>query len=50
MFLEHDMNLAEMQRLHQKIGTLDENLKLAANEAKAKAEGEYIINQLVKTL
>ena len=29
-----------MQRLHQKIETLDANLKLTANEAKAKSEGE----------
>ena len=34
------MNLADMQRLHQKIGTLDANLKLTANEVKAKSEGE----------
>ena len=34
------MNLAEMQRLQQKIGTLDEKLKLTANEVKAKSEGE----------
>ena len=41
MYLEHEMNLAEMQKLHQKIETLDENLKFTANELKAKSEGEY---------
>ena len=40
MFLEHDMNLAEMQRLNQKIETLDENLNLTADEVKAKSAGE----------
>ena len=45
MYLEHDMNLAEMQRLNQKIETLHENLKLTAKEVKAKSEGEYSINQ-----
>ena len=50
MYLEHETNLAEMQRLNQKIETLDENLKLTAKEVKAKSEGEYTINQQVKTL
>ena len=44
MYLEHEMNLAEMQKLHQKIEMLDENLKITANEAKAKSEGEHTVN------
>ena len=38
------MNLTEMQRVQQKIETLEENLKLTAEEVKAKSEGEYSIN------
>ena len=44
MYLEHEMNLAEMQKLHQKIDMLDENLKITENEAKVKSEGEHKIN------
>ena len=44
MYLEHDMNLAEMQRLQQKIETLEENIKLTAEEVTAKSEGKYLIN------
>ena len=48
MYLENDINLAEVQRLQQKIGTLDENLKLKAEEVKAKSEGEYTMKLLLR--
>ena len=50
MYLENEMNLAEMQRLQQKIGTLDENIKLMAEQVKAKSEGEHTIKLLLKKL